>query len=224
MTMPIKQHIRRSRRTSSAAVAGSHVDGLRAQGLRTRNRIVGVAKELLLQGGPLEFSQRAVALAAGISVSNLQYYFPTRLAVLRAVIEPVIDTYLDDLKSALSSDTTPQAVLDEILQRSLRDAKSPEYCALIRHFLSFAATDPECSKFLDEWYSTLTCELAKLLSTVNPKNSIAYSQEVATLLISMVDGLTIQIGTARNSPAIEARLMSVAHDLIYGMSTGRRNE
>ena len=41
----------------------------------------------------MDFSLRAVALKAGISVSNLQYYFPTRPDVVRAVMAPVINTY-----------------------------------------------------------------------------------------------------------------------------------
>src|SRR5215510_1188816 len=70
------------RRTPSAPNGGAATEGLRAQGLRTRNAIVRVARKLLLEGGSLEFSLRAVAQRAGVSISNLQYYFPTRLAVV----------------------------------------------------------------------------------------------------------------------------------------------
>ncbi|NHV28651.1 TetR/AcrR family transcriptional regulator [Burkholderia sp. D-99] len=216
MTEPKAHHGGRRRRATSAASSGSNLDGMRAQGLRTRNTIVHVARELLLKGGPLTFSQRAVAAGAGISVSNLQYYFPTRLAVLRAVIEPAIDAYLGELTRMLDSDASPDDVLERVLARSLSDAKDAQYGALFRHFLSFAAIDPECLKLFDGWYDTLTREIAKLLRTVNPAFDAADSLHVATLLIATADGLTMQTGSARFTQRLDVMFMETARRLIYG--------
>ncbi|AXF24779.1 TetR family transcriptional regulator [Burkholderia pyrrocinia] len=216
MTVPNEQRSGKKRRTSTATAAASNPDGLRAQGLRTRNTIIRVAKKLLLEGGPLEFSQRAVAAAAGISVSNLQYYFPTRIAVLRAVIEPVIDTYLDDMKRAIGSDASPRDVFEEIIERSISDAKDAKYNALFRHFLSFAATDPECFKLYDEWYATLTRDLAQLLRAVNPAFSAAESRHAATMLIALADGFAMQYGTGRHTQALDAYFTATSRALAYG--------
>ncbi|PCE30463.1 TetR/AcrR family transcriptional regulator [Burkholderia ubonensis] len=217
MTVPIEQRSSRKPRTSSAAASAANgTDGLRAQGLRTRNTIIRVARKLLLDGGPLEFSQRAVAAAAGISVSNLQYYFPTRPAVLRAVIAPVVEGYLNDLKQAIDNDTSPHAALDAIMKRSLRDAKDIKYTTLFRHFLSFAATDPECAQLLKEWYDTLSHDLAQLIRAVNPACGAAESRQIASLLIALADGLALQYGTGRDAQPPEARYMETAHYLVYG--------
>ncbi len=221
MTVPIEQRNSRKRRTSSAAPAAEGTDGLRAQGLRTRNKIVRVARKLLLEGGALDFSQRAVAAAAGISVSNLQYYFPTRLAVLRAVIEPAIGMYLNDLARALESDAPPREMLDGLMERALRDAKDAQYRALWAHFFSFAAIDDECRRLVDDWYATLTRELAQLVRAANPEHSAADSRHVATLLISMADGLAFQAGVGRHTPALEARFMETAHYIVYGKPSNR---
>ncbi|RQR53664.1 TetR/AcrR family transcriptional regulator [Burkholderia sp. Bp9126] len=219
MTVPIEQRNSRKRRTSSAAPATEGTDGLRAQGLRTRNKIVRVARKLLLEGGVLDFSQRAVAAAAGISVSNLQYYFPTRLAVLRAVIEPAIGMYLNDLTRALESDASPREMLDALLERALRDAQDAQYRALWAHFFSFAAIDDECRRLVDDWYATLTRELAQLVRTANPEHSAADSRHIATLLISMADGVAFQAGVGRHTPALEAKFMETAHYIVYGKSS-----
>ncbi|MCA8097431.1 TetR/AcrR family transcriptional regulator [Burkholderia contaminans] len=216
MTVSNEQRSPRKRRTSTATAAASNTDGLRAQGLRTRNTIIRVARKLLLEGGPLEFSQRAVAAAAGISVSNLQYYFPTRIAVLRAVIEPVIQAYLDDMKRAISSDASPRDVFEEIMQRSVSDAKDAKYNALFRHLLSFAATDAECFKLYDEWYATLTRDLAQLLRAVNPAFSAADSRHAATMLIALADGLAMQYGTGRQTQALDAYFIATSRAIAYG--------
>ncbi|RQR49451.1 TetR/AcrR family transcriptional regulator [Burkholderia sp. Bp9002] len=226
MTVPIEQRSSRKRRTSSAAPAGNGTgtDGLRAQGLRTRNTIVQVAEKLLLDGGTLEFSQRAVAVAAGISVSNLQYYFPTRLAVLRAVIAPVIEAYLNELKQAIDNDASPHATLEALMKRSLRDAKDIKYTTLFRHFLSFAATDPECAKLLEEWYDTLSRDLAKLVRAANPACGAAESRQIASLLIALADGLAMQYGTGRDGQPPAARYLETAHYLVYGKSPSAKSK
>lgn len=178
----------------------------------------------MLEGGPLEFSLRAVALRAGISVSNLQYYFPTRPAVLRAVMEPEIGAYLEAVKRALDSSVSPREAHDAILKKTLSDARNAKYVALWRHFFSFASTDPECAKLLEEWYDTLTQELAQVIRTINPKYDVDESLHVAVLLIAMADGLTLQLGSKGRKPSymqgIEERYLAFANDVVFGKVPG----
>ena len=208
----------RKRRSTSAAAAGADPDGLRAQGQRTRNAIVKVAKKLLLEEGSLEFSLRAVAARAGVSISNLQYYFPTRLAVVRAIMAPIIDNYLDDLQRALASSDSPRAAIDALLQRALFDARDSKNVALWWHFVSLASTDEECARLLDEWYEAITHGIAQLARAVNPKLKPAESLHVATLLIAMADGLALQLGTTprkrEDTRGLDARFLAAVNSLI----------
>jgi AcrR family transcriptional regulator len=194
--------------------------GLRAQGLRTRAVIVDVARRLLLEGGSLEFSLRAVAGRAGISVSNLQYYFPTRLAVLRAVVEPLIGTYLAELRKATGSKAPPHVTLAALAGQALVDAQDGECAALWWHFVSLAAIDPECSRLLDDWYGTLTREIAKLIRSAYPACSAPDSLHRAALLIALADGLNYQLAAGRRkrgyTRGLDAAYVDVAHCLLRG--------
>jgi AcrR family transcriptional regulator len=214
---PVEKRAPRKRAPAKAA-AGTAPDGLRAQGVRTRNAIVRVAKKLLLETGPMDFSLRAVAQRAGISVSNLQYYFPSRPAVLRAVMEPDIKVYLEKLKGVFDSSATPREMFDAMLEQTLQDAKDVKYVALWRHFLSIASTDPDCAKLFDEWYETLTNDLAQVIRGMNPKYSPTESMHVASLVIAMADGLALQIGTGRMKPAhtrgLAERYVATAHAIV----------
>ncbi|QBR03942.1 TetR/AcrR family transcriptional regulator [Paraburkholderia pallida] len=222
-----KESSTRKRRTSSATPSagaasstGAAPDSLRAQGVRTRNAIIRVARKLLLENGPMDFSLRAVALKAGISVSNLQYYFPTRPAVLRAVMAPVIDAYLDALKQALQSDVSPRATIEAMLDMGLQDAKDSKNIPLWWHFFSLASTDPECAQMRDDWYDTLTSEFAKVIRAANPERGAAESAHIAVLLISMADGMTLHLATTRSKRAymrgFEAMYLETARSLVWG--------
>jgi AcrR family transcriptional regulator len=207
----------RTRKPVSADVARGR---LRAQGMRTRSAIVRAARALLLECGSLEFTLREIALRAGISISNLQYYFPTRLAVLRAVLEPVIDVYMRDLRRAVDTGATPRATLDALVARTLQDAKDAESAALWCHFVSFVAVDAESAQLLDEWYGVLSCEIARLVGAVNPAFTPEECLQVATLLIAMIDGVIVRTGTGtrgRGSPdALDETLLAAVDSLLLG--------
>ncbi|KUE84772.1 TetR family transcriptional regulator [Cupriavidus necator] len=218
MTVPMEQRTPRKRRASSAAATGADPDSLRAQGLRTRNAIVRVARKLLLEGGSLEFSLRAVALGAGISISNLQYYFPTRQAVLRAIMAPIIDGYLEDLKRALDSRVTPRESLNALLDKALSDARNVKDSALWWHFVSLASTDPECARMFEEWYDTLTRGIAELVRAINPELKTADSLHAASLLIALADGLALQVGAGRrkrDSRGLDAAYRTAVEQIIF---------
>ncbi|MCO4893154.1 TetR/AcrR family transcriptional regulator [Cupriavidus sp. WGtm5] len=223
MTVPTEQRTTRKRRTATAASAGADPEGLRAQGLRTRNAILRVARKLLLEGGSLEFSLRAVALGAGISISNLQYYFPTRQAVLRAIMAPIIDAYLEDLKRALDSRLSPREALDALLEKALADARNVKDSALWWHFVSLASTDPECARMFDEWYDTLTRGIAELVRAVNPQLKTADSLHAASLLIALADGLALQLGAGRRKRAYPGGLDEVFRATVNHIVLGERS-
>lgn len=173
---------------------------LRAQGVRTRSMIIEAATRLLLQGGGFEFTLRAVAREAKISVSNLQYYFPDRLELLRAIMAPVFESYLADLDRALKSDVEPRLVIDQLMERAVRDAKDPSTTALAWHFASLSAIDPECSRLTAEWYEALVRGIAKLAERINPDFGKAGSIQFAMLIIAMADGLGYQLRPGRERP------------------------
>lgn len=188
---------RKKRSTVDHAAHDAVHHGVRAQGVRTRDAIIDVARIVLLEGGALEFSLREVAARVGISVSNLQYYFPTRIAVLRAVVGPVIDTCLGEIHDAVRSDLPPVELIAALARQSLRDIRNAEASALWWHFVSFALIDPECSRLLDDWYETLTREVAQLIRSAYPGYSPASCVHRATLLIAMIEGFNYQLGPGR---------------------------
>ncbi|MFC5430736.1 TetR/AcrR family transcriptional regulator [Paraburkholderia denitrificans] len=210
----------RKRRTSKTAPAGAEPGNLRAQGVRTRNAIIRISRKLLLESGPMEFSLRAVAVRARISVSNLQYYFPTRAAVLRAIMVPLVDKHLVELRAALESDASPEATLVVLIDRALQDAKDPQIGALWWNFFAIASADPECAQLLNDWYDTLTEEVAKLIRAANPARTAAESLHIAVLLISMVDGVSVHLGTERIKrpymQKFDASFMAAARYLVFG--------
>jgi AcrR family transcriptional regulator len=188
--------------------------------MRTRASIMGAARTLLLECGSLDFTLREIALRTGISVSNLQYYFPTRLALLRAVLAPVIEACQRDLKQALGEATTPRTKLHRLMSRALHDARDAESAALMRHFLSLVAIDPATARLLEGWYATLTRDITALVCAVNPALATTRCREIAVLMIAVADGVTVRNGAGmrvRDDPhALDQAIRATIDHLLDG--------
>ncbi len=191
---------------------------LRAQGMRTRNMIVEAATQLLLQRGGLDFTLRAVARQAKISLGNLRYYFSDREELLRAVLAPIFESYLADLDSVLNSKAPPIEVADALYQRALRDAKDSSTMTLLWLFAARSIVDPECARIFGEWYETLIREVANLLRRINPKLGPAVSIRLSLLMVALSDGLGGLMQSGSKNPHVrylDADFRAVLEMLVY---------
>jgi len=185
-----------SRRTPASGGKTAARPSLRAQGERTRQLIVKAATRLLLEGGGFDFTLRAVAREAKIGVSNLQYYFPDRRELLRAVMAPVVESYLADLGGGPGGDAPPREMVARLVERWLQDARDPRKMSLMWQFASLAGFDPECRRLFEECYEALVGGVARLIERISPEFGAADSRRCAAMLVAMTDGLGFQMRAA----------------------------
>ena len=80
-----------------------------------RQRILDLAKEMLLKSGPDAFVLRDVAERLGITHGNLQYYFRTRQDLLMAIFDLEVAKYTDSMREAVAATTTRRGRLGAII-------------------------------------------------------------------------------------------------------------
>ncbi len=102
----------------------------RAAGTQRRTRIQQENEERILDAALKVFSARGfsgstideVAEAAGMSKPNLLYYFRTKEAIHRALIERVLDTWLDPLRS-FDAEGDPVSEIRSYIRRKIEMAR-----------------------------------------------------------------------------------------------------
>lgn len=212
-----RDRARRGRKRARAKPADGR---LRAQGLRTRNAIVAAARALLLDGGSLEFTLRETAVRAGITISNVQYYFPSRQSLLRAVFEPVVEACLRDLRRATAKGAVPRETLAALAAKTLHDAQDRGSAALWCRFLSLGAIDPGFARMLEAWYKALVHEIAGLVNAVNPALGPDGSRSAAILMIALADGVCVRNGVGGRQrghvPGLDAAFLATVARLLDG--------
>ena len=99
----------------------------RAKGRERVRGILQVAFELLGKGDLSEFSMRNIAARARVDLKNVQYYFPTRKDLVRALLECLGHQHQEELSevTAEAEDMCPADVLRTHLERWLDENFHP---------------------------------------------------------------------------------------------------
>ena len=87
-----------------------------------REKILKAALEVFSNAGFRGATVDAIAVAAGMSKPNLLYYFPTKEAVYREVLEGMLDAWLDPLRT-LDPDGDPASEIAAYIERKVELAR-----------------------------------------------------------------------------------------------------
>lgn len=80
-----------------------------ARAEHTRERILFGAEEVVLRDGVVHLTLEAAAAEAGISKGGVLYHFPTRAALVAAMVQRLSESFDADLERAGAADGTPGA-------------------------------------------------------------------------------------------------------------------
>lgn len=118
-----------------------------------RERLIGAGYEVMRQQGLANLRTRDVAAKAGITVATLHYYFPTKDALVRAVIEHAITArMLIPLELDQDRADGPQALrtmVDGLVEQAKND---PGHFRLLHELIWRSHDDEALSTMLIRWH------------------------------------------------------------------------
>lgn len=174
-----------------------------AKGSSTRDRIVAAAREKLIQHGVDAFKLRDLADSLGLKLSNLQYYFKTREALIRHVLEleAARDVHLIDAHLKQSG-ATPEAVLRAIV-RDLVVRWRGDTGVLMSAMNTLAMHNPEYRQLYRGIYANFYDALAAPIRQLNPKLDAAEIELRVRLITALVDGTPMQVKVGNKQQFLE---------------------
>ena len=149
----------------------------------------------MVDEGYHNFSLRKVAATARLTLGNLQYYFPSKDSLIKAMLDNCIQRYLDmfeQLRSEAGSDPEEQfvAVISEIL----RDLNSKYTTVFFPEVWSLANHDDHATEFMDAMYEKYRLVLVEIIALLNPALSPDQHRRLAIFVSSSMEGHTMFIG------------------------------
>lgn len=172
------------------------------KGRQSAAAALDAAAALLAEEGAAGLSTRKVAARAGMHAGNLQYYYRTRQDLVRALLERYLAQSRERVGVRIAAAEGPaNDRLRRGLEEILADQCSGADVALFRELWAMASHDREIAAAVDEFYRGYVADVAAMLRGAVPRLAPAASLRAATMVVAMLEGLSIvEDGTAR-SPA-----------------------
>ena len=155
--------------------------------------ILEAAEQLLIDSGYHNFSMRKVATKAGVSVGNLQYYFPSKDKLLEALLDKVIQNYLDTFEK-FKVKYAPKEQLIKIIKTVIKDLSSKHATVFFPELWSMANHEKNISNIMDAMYGKYRALVAGLIRDINPSLSECQAQRLSIFMTASLEGHTIFIG------------------------------
>lgn len=163
------------------------------KGERRIKIILEAAEQLLIDSGYHNFSMRKVATKAGVSVGNLQYYFPSKDNLLEALLDHVIQNYLDAFEQ-FRGQHTPKEQFIKIIKAVVKDLKTKHTTVFFPELWSMANHEKHVSKIMDNMYGKYRAMVAEIIKDINPTLTDLQAHRLSLFITSSLEGHTIFIG------------------------------
>jgi AcrR family transcriptional regulator len=162
------------------------------KGRRRVEAILDAAGGVLAEEGHDGFSVRAVAARAGVRPGHLQYYFPAKADLVRALLERHLERAAQALHTHLGGAAeTPRARLDSALDALLASQESASRCRLFHEIWALAGHDAGIAAALRAFYAGYWRTTVTLLVELNPALGRAAAERRAALIVAALEGLTL---------------------------------
>jgi AcrR family transcriptional regulator len=191
-------------------------------GKQTAQRIIDAARDLLVDEGCDQFSMRNIAARAAMRLSNVQYYFPTRDDLVRALFRDADSRYRSAYAEVLeSADNDRVARFEAVIEFNLRDIAQAQ---TRRFFLQFWALlnrlDTRSDSLLNDLYAIDIQQLCERITELAPRTGAAEVRRRATLLAALIEGLMVVRGAHSANAAEMRRLAAAAKGLALKIALG----
>jgi AcrR family transcriptional regulator len=194
----------------------------RRRGNPTAQRLLDAAREVLTRDGSAAFSVRNVAQEAQLRLATVQYYFPTRDELVRAMMRDTESRYRAAYEKCLARvPAKPLERFKAILRFNLKDVANPVTRRWIMQMWALLSTlDAQSGTLLDEFYDMDVAALSTYIAELCPGTAAAEIRRRATLLGAMLEGLVVVRGAHSSSPAELKRLSTLAEQLGVQIARG----
>jgi AcrR family transcriptional regulator len=161
-------------------------------------KILKAAKNVLVKEGYGGLTMRNVALGAGTTVGNLQYYYADKDRLLHDMLEYMVTGFFEEFSAILQD---PKRMAEEKLVAyidcifdafSIEDKGKfyPELWAWSNH-------NTVAAKLMEEMYETGFAYLHGIIRQINPKLTAREVKDMTITIVGSIEGLVVFLGYRR---------------------------
>ncbi|WMX16631.1 MULTISPECIES: TetR/AcrR family transcriptional regulator [unclassified Aureispira] len=153
------------------------------------SKIIQTTIQILCTEGAGGLTMRKVAKLSDIRLSNLQYYYKDKDALLEATIEDYFrqnEAVVTENLAILPDNITFSNLLEIILEESLIDGNSSPRCAMFREIWALATKMPSIAELVRSYYQQYNDWLCQQLAPYSTQPAV-----IVSLLMPYVEGYSL---------------------------------
>ncbi|PQA87529.1 TetR/AcrR family transcriptional regulator [Hyphococcus luteus] len=178
-------------------------DGKTGRTKTTIDKILKAANLVFTRNGHGGLSLRKVAEEAGIAVGNLTYHFPTKHALLDAMMREALADYVEaHLAQFQADEDEPLDILLNVVEFYVRNAR--ESHQFFYQLWGFAGSSEEAREMVRGLYRPIGRFVYYLVRAANPKLTDSEVRQAVLQIFSLEEGYKLFIGMGPDTaPAIQ---------------------
>jgi AcrR family transcriptional regulator len=169
---------------------------------------------ILKESGDQGLTMRKVAEAAGMRLSNVQYYFKTKEWLLGALLEGFLLAYAESMQLlSLPKQDNSEKKLSLLALHILTDIESNDCAVIFKEMWAIAERNSAVKKAVDEYYKKLIAMLFEALKQAAPENCQGQQLDNAVaILLPFIEGYCI---TSANLNVSTKKLSEQLGSILY---------
>ena len=179
--------------------------------------ILAATRSVLTERGYANFTLRGIAEVAGLSLSHLQYYFPTKAEIVSALFADVGNDYEQAYVAFLARIYGgPEERLSAWIEFLLDDSWDPETRRFFIQLWGLLESEADGSQsLLREFYEMDIEEISGLIAAARPELFPSDVRQRATLIAGAIEGMMLVVGfNEQSGRARRKMLVSSRHQLV----------
>lgn len=163
-----------------------------SKGSATRDRVLAEARRALADEGAEGFVMRSVAESAGLALGNLQYYFPTRAALVEAVVLAESDEDLRAVDDAVAAGSADAADVLGAMVAALLDRWHGDAHRIYVSAGAMAMTEPSLANVLDDVWRRFHDAIGSVVRAIDPAAPDDEVRVRSLAVTALLDGSSLQ--------------------------------
>lgn len=194
----------------------------RRAGKATAAKLVEAARDMLASENFERFSLRAVADRAGVSLANLQYYFPRKEDLARALYLDVGERYRVAYAACLAAaPDEPGARLEAVLRWNMEDIARPATQQFfIQLWTLLGSLDDFQGAWIRELYAIDITQLSEHIQALEPAPGEREARRRATLIAALIEGLMLLARDTDSDPDQKNALLEAGVQTALAIARG----
>ncbi|TNE58934.1 MAG: TetR/AcrR family transcriptional regulator [Alphaproteobacteria bacterium] len=169
-----------------------------SKGLDTRRTILEAALEIFIEHGYGDFSLEKVAANCGLSRGNVCYYYPTKNDMLHALLQSVVQGYLDEFDEVvLDQGLSAEDKFLKIVEMIMSDLGTEETSKFFPELWALSNRNKMAMKEMNLLYQRAREHLNGLLAEINPDLTPKEVELIGLFISASMEGQTPFVGNGK---------------------------